>query len=88
MPDSDVDGYLAGLARMANQIAENCGEQGAAGVVEHMQRFWDPQMRNDLIAAVEGGALHASDTVRAAVGQMAKALKSAGAGQPPVRGNR
>lgn len=51
------------LVRMANQIAEFFGhegaERGAASTADHLQKFWEPRMRAELQAAVDAG--HASD---------------------------
>jgi formate dehydrogenase subunit delta len=40
------------LVYMANQIARFFAVQpeGAAGVADHLQRFWDPAMRAEIIA--------------------------------------
>lgn len=64
-------GYLSGLERMANQIARNFDtrppEQAAAGVAEHLQKFWDPSMRRDLIDAVASRRIKVSAAVRDAI---------------------
>ena len=63
--------YLSGLERMANQIARNFDtrppEQAAAGVAEHLQKFWDPSMRRDLIDAVASRRIEVSAAVRDAI---------------------
>ena len=52
------------LIYMANQIAKFFAAQGearaAAGVANHLQQFWDPQMRRTLlaIAALDSSRLH------------------------------
>ena len=63
--------YLLGLERMVNQIARNFDtrppEQAAAGVAEHLQKFWDPSMRRDLIDAVASRRIKVSTAVRDAI---------------------
>ena len=43
------------LVRMINQIAEYFvaypEDEGVAGVVDHLRRFWDPEMRKQMLAA-------------------------------------
>ena len=60
------------LVRMANQIAANFDygpdkQKAVAGVVDHLQRFWAPSMRNLISAHVEGGGSGLSDLAMAAV---------------------
>jgi formate dehydrogenase subunit delta len=70
-----VSDYLAGLERMANQIARNFAAQpdddAAAGVADHLQRFWDPTMRRDLAEAVASDQVKVSPAVRDAIRRMA-----------------
>lgn len=53
------DGTLKTLIRMANQIADffqpYTEEQAVAGVQDHIQKFWTPQMRRDLEAHLDHG---------------------------------
>jgi formate dehydrogenase subunit delta len=49
------------LVKMANQIAlffeSQSGPDAAAGIAEHLKKFWDPRMRQAIIRhALEGGA--------------------------------
>ena len=52
------------LAYMANQVAKFFAAQGeeraARGVADHLQKFWDPVMRSDFLAAAakDGSGLH------------------------------
>ncbi|MCC7052032.1 MAG: formate dehydrogenase subunit delta [Gemmatimonadaceae bacterium] len=45
------------LARMANQIAQYFSAypdpESVDGVRDHLQKFWDPQMRRDLLAIAD-----------------------------------
>ena len=63
--------YLAGLERMANQIARQFAPypplEAAAGVAEHLQRFWAPSMRRDLAEAIAANKVEVADAVRDAV---------------------
>jgi hypothetical protein len=67
----DVNGYLADLERMVNQIARNFAsrpfDEAAAGIADHLQRFWDPSMRHDLAEALASGQIKVSAVVQAAV---------------------
>lgn len=63
----------AHLSRMANDIGEFFGaeprpEDRVAGVLDHLRRFWDRRMREQLLehVRVHGGA-ELSEHVRAAV---------------------
>ena len=47
------------LIRMANQIGiffESMSDQkeALAGIAQHLKRFWDPRMRRDFMARVDG----------------------------------
>jgi formate dehydrogenase subunit delta len=58
------------LVYMANQIgtyfASQHGADPAAGITDHLKKFWDPRMRKAIIAhAVEGGAGLTPDVLRA-----------------------
>ncbi len=49
----------ARIVRMANQIGtfflSKPHDEGVAGVAEHINRFWEPRMRRQFFAALEGG---------------------------------
>lgn len=64
----------ADLVRMANQIAlffEPYGrEEAVAGVAGHLQNFWDPRMRSQLVAIVEKEPDCVHALVRAAVADL------------------
>lgn len=63
--------YLSDLERMANQIARYfCAyppEEAAAGIAEHLRKFWDPSMRRDLADAVASGRIKVSAPVLEAI---------------------
>lgn len=48
------------LIRMANQIAtffaSQPGQTQVNGVAEHLHKFWEPRMLNQLYALIDGGA--------------------------------
>lgn len=52
-------GTGAKLVRMANQIAtffeSKPHDLGVAGVAEHINKFWDPRMRGQFFALLDGG---------------------------------
>ena len=66
---------LAALVRMANQIArqyEHEDHQDAvAAVAKHLESFWEPDMRGDLVAAVEGGTVTLDAIAAEAVARIA-----------------
>jgi len=59
------------LAYMANQIAKFFAAQGeeraAKGVADHLQKFWNPDMRRDFLAATARGNLNLHPAVKAAL---------------------
>ena len=59
------------LAYMANQIAKffvSQGEDGAAAsIADHIKKFWNPDMRQDFLAAAADGALDLHPAVKAAL---------------------
>jgi len=64
------------LVRMANQIGKFFGSQNtpdrAAGIVEHLHKFWDPRMRAGIIAHVEHGGEGLDPIVLEAVKRLAE----------------
>ncbi len=60
------------LVRMANDIgnffkAEPDHATAVNGVATHLKRFWDPRMRKEIVAYVDGGGAGLMDLVREAV---------------------
>jgi len=59
------------LERMANQIARqfvaNASVDAAAGVADHLQRFWSPGMRGELIAGIADGSINADPVLAVAI---------------------
>ena len=59
------------LAYMANQIAMFFVSQGedraAANVADHIEKFWNPDMRRDFLAAASKGTLNLHPAVKAAL---------------------
>jgi formate dehydrogenase subunit delta len=59
------------LAYMANQVAKFFAAQGeeraAKGVADHLQKFWNPDMRRDFLAAAANGNLNLHPAVKAAL---------------------
>ena len=60
------------LVRMANQVATNFAylpdtEQAALKVADHLQRFWEPTMRTEIIAHLDSGADDLSEIARQAI---------------------
>jgi formate dehydrogenase subunit delta len=61
----------AALVRMVNQIAANVSYQGpdeaAASVASHLNRFWAPSMRTQLLEFVASGGAGLDDLARRAL---------------------
>ena len=59
------------LVYMANQIGKFFASQGAdkaaAGIAEHIAKFWDPRMRAAILAHLDAGGAGLDPAVRAAV---------------------
>ena len=61
------------LVRMANRIGEFFAampdaQEAQAGIAGHLQRFWDPRMRREILAHVEQrGGTGLSEIVRQAI---------------------
>jgi formate dehydrogenase subunit delta len=52
---------LDNLVRMANRIGDFFeampdADEARAGIAQHLQRFWTPQMRAELVAQLDAGA--------------------------------
>jgi formate dehydrogenase subunit delta len=65
------------LVYMANQIGKFFVSQGpdkaAAGVAEHIAKFWDPRMRATIIAHLAAGGAGLDPCVRAAIDKLRSA---------------
>ena len=73
----------ARLVYLANQIAKFFHAQGeaaaAAGVEDHLRKFWDPRMRREIVAHLQAGGAGLTPSARAAVARLAADL----GGHPP-----
>ena len=62
------------LIYMANQIGKFFASQGAdaavAGTAEHIRKFWDPRMRDAILAYLDDGGDGLDPAVRTAIGQL------------------
>ena len=63
------------LVAMANDIAsyfasEPDREAGVAGVANHLEKFWDPRMRRQIVAHLDAGGGGFSELARAGVERM------------------
>jgi formate dehydrogenase subunit delta len=59
----------ANLVKMANRIGEFFAAlpdaaEARAGIAGHLQRFWEPRMRRQIVAHVEHGGEGLSEIVR------------------------
>lgn len=59
------------LAYMANQVAKFFAAQGeeraATGVADHLQKFWNPDMRRDFLSAAAKDSSNLHPAVKAAL---------------------
>jgi len=80
------------LIKMANEIADFFDSESAPGqapkdVASHLRRYWEPRMRQQIMAHHARGAAGLGDTARAAVGLLvAEAAAAAPAASPPPAG--
>ncbi|HEX4986788.1 MAG TPA: formate dehydrogenase subunit delta [Burkholderiales bacterium] len=63
------------LVRMANDIgnffkSEPDHALAVAGVANHLRRFWDPRMRREIVAHLDGGGEGLSELAREAVSKL------------------
>jgi formate dehydrogenase subunit delta len=62
------------LVYMANQIGKFFASQGeaqaAAGIANHLEKFWDPRMRLAIFAHLEAGGAGLEPLVRQAIEQL------------------
>jgi formate dehydrogenase subunit delta len=62
------------LVYMANQIGKFFASQGpdeaVAGTLDHLQKFWDPRMREGIVAYLDEGGAGLEPNVREAVGRL------------------
>jgi formate dehydrogenase subunit delta len=66
---------LPHLVAMANQIgaffeSQPDRDEAVAGIADHLKRFWDPSMREAIIAYARKGANDLKPIVREAVGRL------------------
>jgi formate dehydrogenase subunit delta len=65
------------LVMMANQIGKFFSPQRGGDAVEaianHLQKFWDPRMRAEIVAHVAAGGKGLDEPVRLAVGRLKEA---------------
>jgi formate dehydrogenase subunit delta len=74
---------IANLVKMANRIGEFFAalpdaEEARAGIAGHLQRFWEPRMRREIVAHVDGGGAGLTGIVREAIAEHRAALLPAG----------
>ena len=65
------------LVYMANQIGKFFTSQGhdqaVAGTLDHIKKFWDPRMREAIVAHLESGGRGLDPSVRQAIEQLKEA---------------
>ena len=82
MPPNE-DGGPAKLIHMANQIADNFRIQpravAIAAIAEHIERYWTPRMRREILAHAAAGGAGLDPLTR-------DALRTMTAPRPPCQG--
>ncbi len=77
------------LIYMANQIgkffASQGAEQAAAGTASHIQQFWDPRMRAQILAHLNAGGAGLDPVVRLALERLAPVQSDTGDRNAQVR---
>ena len=70
------------LVYMANQIARELGSQcpdrPVAATRDHIRQFWDPRMRQAILAYLDRGGEHLNNTARDAVALLRENAERAG----------
>jgi formate dehydrogenase subunit delta len=70
------------LVYMANQIGKFFASQGrdkaVAGIAEHLTKFWDPRMRDAIVAHLDAGGAKLDPCVRQAVDKLRVARDKSG----------
>ena len=65
------------LVYMANQIGKFFVSQGhdqaVAGTLDHIKKFWDPRMREAIVAHLDSGGRGLDPSVRQAIEQLKEA---------------
>jgi len=65
------------LVYMANQIGKFFTSQGhdqaVAGTLDHIKKFWDPRMREAIVAHLDSGGRGLDPSVRQAIEQLKEA---------------
>ncbi|WP_066701297.1 formate dehydrogenase subunit delta [Sphingobium amiense] len=73
------------LVYMAHQIARNMGgageEQTARAVADHLIRFWDPRMKDHIVAIARAQQVELSPTVARAIAYLAERQSPDDSGQ-------
>ena len=67
--------HIERLVEMINDIAANQvadPDTAVEVIAQHLQRFWDPRMRAQIIAHAAEGGVGMSDDARAAVARLAR----------------
>jgi len=69
------------LVMMANQIGRfftpQRGGDAVAGIADHLEKFWDPRMKENIVAHWRAGGAGLDGPVREAVGRLKEAKREA-----------
>ncbi|MCA0200573.1 MAG: formate dehydrogenase subunit delta [Proteobacteria bacterium] len=76
-----MSGQTPRLVMMANQIAQFFVPQRrgdpVAEIADHLEKFWDPRMKADIVAHLRAGGAGLDPVVREAVGRLKEAQRVA-----------
>ena len=78
------------LVRMANDIgaffaAEPSREEAARAVLNHIQRFWDPRMRREMLEHFRAGGEGLDEPARGAVALLAEEARNREGAEGPQK---
>jgi formate dehydrogenase subunit delta len=69
------------LVMMANQIGRfftpQRGGDDVAGIADHLEKFWDPRMKENIVAHWRAGGAGLDGPVREAIGRLKEAKRGA-----------
>lgn len=69
------------LVMMANQIGRfftpQRGADAVAGIADHLEKFWDPRMKQSIVAHWRAGGAGLDAPVREAIGRLKEAKREA-----------
>ncbi|WP_066804653.1 formate dehydrogenase subunit delta [Sphingomonas asaccharolytica] len=75
---STVDHLVYMANQIARELASQCPDRPVAATRDHLRQFWDPRMRQAIVAYLDGGGEHLSEIARGAVAMLHETAERAG----------